>query len=326
VGALRSSPFVLTVGLNPAWQNTLRFERFRPGEVNRAAALLESAAGKAINAARAIRTVGGRGLVLQFAGGWTGRLLRRELRRENIRHVTVPVRARTRVCTTVLDEHTGSMTELIEPSGTITAREVRQMRETAGEYVPRAAVAALCGSWPPGVPASLPADIVRRAAGDTVVVLDAWRDAHQVLAAGVHVLKVNLAELQRLADESTPARSAETLFRRYPLSLIAVTAGGGPVCVFTRREAWRFILPDTGSVVNPLGAGDCVTGVLAWHFACSARLRQDLVARNVSGDGIVPPLRAALAAASASCASVCPAEFNPTTAGGIQKQVRVERL
>ena len=44
-----SAPVLLVLGPNPAWQKTLFFDAFRPGQVNRAHRLEEFASGKGIN-------------------------------------------------------------------------------------------------------------------------------------------------------------------------------------------------------------------------------------------------------------------------------------
>jgi hypothetical protein len=60
---------ILSAGLTPAWQHVLVFDRFRPGEVNRAREAHWCASGKVLNAAVAAHRLGGPVLALAAAGG-----------------------------------------------------------------------------------------------------------------------------------------------------------------------------------------------------------------------------------------------------------------
>ena len=60
---------ILVAGLTPAWQQVLRFERFTPGTVNRAAWVRWCASGKVLNAARAAHLLGGPVRALTVVGG-----------------------------------------------------------------------------------------------------------------------------------------------------------------------------------------------------------------------------------------------------------------
>ena len=115
-------PEIIAVGLNPAWQKTLFFPQFIPGEVNRAVNVSLFPAGKGINFARAAKIWGAEVLVSQFLGGETGSLIKEGLKQEKIKHLTVDVASQTRTCTTCLCGKSNQMTELIEPSAKIPSR------------------------------------------------------------------------------------------------------------------------------------------------------------------------------------------------------------
>ena len=63
------SDSVLCLGLTPAVQRTLVFERFAPGEVNRAVESHQTSAGKAVNTAVALAALGTPACVTGFNGG-----------------------------------------------------------------------------------------------------------------------------------------------------------------------------------------------------------------------------------------------------------------
>ena len=66
---------ILVVGLSPAWQRTLQFEKLIPGKVNRAKRVRETASGKGVNVARVASILGAKIRLLTVASGHRGELL-----------------------------------------------------------------------------------------------------------------------------------------------------------------------------------------------------------------------------------------------------------
>ena len=77
---------ILSVGGTPAMQRTLRFESLAPGGVNRAYEAHVTAAGKAVNVAQTVATLGGEALLVTFLGGDPGRFISRELEAGGVPH------------------------------------------------------------------------------------------------------------------------------------------------------------------------------------------------------------------------------------------------
>ena len=195
---------ILVSGLNPAWQKTLIFPALQWGEVNRAAKAECTASGKGINFARAAKTWGkADALVLQFAGGITGKLLTDVLEQEQIRHFTAVSEAKTRVCTTVISQNPHSVTELIEPSETIPEETVRRLFQMAVKALPEADALAVCGTYPPGVSQDFYTSLIGEAShAGKFVLLDSFMNVEQSLQAGVSLLKVNLEEIFKLSGKA----------------------------------------------------------------------------------------------------------------------------
>lgn len=324
-------PHILAVGLNPAWQKTLFFERFAYGRVNRAETMEELAAGKGINVARAAQADGAQATVVQFAGGEAGRKILAALADEGIAELTVATRAATRTCTTILDAAERSMTELIEPSQAVTEAEIAALRGHIADAIPACHGVAICGTFPPGVPEDFYADIIASLRGRRPVVLDAYRGVGLALAQGPDVVKINADELASLTGcGSDVPQGIEALLRRSPATMVAVTAGPSAAYLGTRCGLRRFSLPAVGDVVSPLGAGDTVTarflvrlcqsvgqGILPFPFTGLDESATDHLA-ELFADG--------LAAASASCRTSRPATFRQPDAAEIRKAIVVSRL
>lgn len=316
-------PGILVVGLNAAWQRVLEFDQLHIGEVNRARKASECYAGKGANVARALRRIGREEAILaQFAAGTVGERILDALNAEGVRHRTVRTPGETRVCTTVLDHAgKGRVTELIDPSPTVPAAAVCELRNALREEPGLACSAtALCGTWPPGADASLycaAAEVGRR---NGFVLLDAWKGITPVLEQGVDILKVNAQELRTLAGREPLHDAARHCLDAYSLVAVAVTDGAGAAYVFGRKCAYRYTLPTLAAeqVKNPIGAGDVVTAgllhALTSAFADEGRPRASL---RPTLDGIADAFGLALAWGTASCLELLPAHFDPDLAADL---------
>ncbi len=102
---------IVCLGTTPTVQRTMTFDRLALDEVNRAKTVDEYASGKSVNVARVAHLLGADVLELGFVGGDRGEFLRRALTEEGVRHDFVSVGPRSRLCTTVIDSSTGTVTE-----------------------------------------------------------------------------------------------------------------------------------------------------------------------------------------------------------------------
>src|SRR5688572_4327077 len=107
---------ILCLGTTPTVQRTMRFDRLTLDEVNRASSVDEYASGKSVNVARVAHQLGAEVLELGFVGGDRGEYLRQRLDVDRVPHDFVTVPRSTRLCTTLIDNATGTVTELVEES------------------------------------------------------------------------------------------------------------------------------------------------------------------------------------------------------------------
>ena len=150
---------ILSAGLTPAWQQILVFHQFRYGEVNRAQEVHWCASGKVFNAGIALHRLGAPSLTLATVGGPPRAEIEREFNEMGVPHRWVVTEAATRVCTTILDQATGAITELVENGRSLTPGELGEFRRAYVEEAARADVAVVIGSLPAGTPASFYRDL-----------------------------------------------------------------------------------------------------------------------------------------------------------------------
>lgn len=310
----RKLPLILACGPNPSWQKTLVFDEFRPCEVNRVQGCDFRASGKGINFARAVRTWGiARPVVYQFSGGVNGQALSEWLRREGIEFVQREIAEPTRCCTTVLCRKCATMTELIEPSPSVSADDAAFLLDRILGALPDADALALCGTLPGGplddFYAELAAEAVR--AGKPVL-MDSVAHFRETLAAGVQHLKINSSELLSVTGMSDPEAAALELLDRYPLQCAAITDGPEHAFIAWRGTIRLIFIPALDGIRNPLGAGDVCSGVML----------SELLA------GADPPeaFTAGLAAACASCLTPYAAGFDRAEAIRIRGGMRTETV
>jgi len=111
----------LTVCLNPTIQKTLRFSSIVSGAVNRTAFHRLDASGKGINVTRVLTQLGKKAVHLTQLGGSMRPLFLSLCEQDRMSVEWAESGSQIRFCYTVLNEHDGSVTELVEESEPVTA-------------------------------------------------------------------------------------------------------------------------------------------------------------------------------------------------------------
>lgn len=304
---------VIALGLNPAYQKTLFFERLNQGEVNRASRSTLMASGKGINFCRASRAWGRDALLLQFLGGDTGRFIDSALEAEGLRHITVASLPPTRTCTTCLCADSGEMTELIEPSGEISAEELNALLTALKQEIPASSGVALCGTVPPGVGTVAYENAVDLAKQHGIpILLDSWKDVDTVLKKGVDILKINKEELSVLCATGDLKAALKKCLAEYAPGIIAITDGPGQAWLCADGKLFSLEVPRLDKVINPIGAGDTVSAVMFAEF--------------LKNSSPAEAFATGLAAASASCMTETAAVFDIDTARKLKSGIKISSV
>jgi tagatose 6-phosphate kinase len=259
---------IVCLGTTPTVQRTMTFDRLALDEVNRAKAVDEYASGKSVNVARVAHLLGADVVELGFVGGDRGEFLRRALSEEGIRHDFVTVGPRSRLCTTVIDSSTGTVTELVEESAEVAARDWLELRAKFTTAVRRAKVCVLSGSLPPGGPPDFYAKCaaVARAAGAVAIVDTRGEPLRLAIREGQPVIaKLNRTELAyTLGLQLENADQFRAALRACvpPAGGALVTMGDAGAVAFDGARAMRIASPKVAAL-NPIGSGDAVAAGMA---------------------------------------------------------------
>jgi 1-phosphofructokinase family hexose kinase len=304
---------ILCAGLSPAWQQIMVFRSFRYGEVNRAVEVHWLAQGKVINAAIAAHHLGGPTLALAPLGGPPLPLIDRELAELGLARRWVVTQLPTRVCTSILDQAAGTMTELIEESRPLVPAELDEFRRVYAEEAGKAAVAVVTGSLPIGTPPALYRELVEQT--PCPAVLD-FRGEGLLTTLDLKplVVKPNREELAQtvghsLDDDHQLLEAMRSLNRR-GAQWVVTTQGGRPVWATSASKTYRLHCLPVDRVVNPLGSGDAMAAAIAWAIR--------------DGRSIVDAVRLGIAAATENLRRLETGRFDSAVVQRLAGEVRVD--
>ncbi|CAN5586675.1 1-phosphofructokinase family hexose kinase [soil metagenome] len=306
---------ILIASPNLSLDRTIAVESVALGRVHRSMISDARGGGKGVNVARALGCIGFGATVVGLAGGRTGDAVVGLLQDEGIDTVAVRCDGETRSCLTVLA--TAERITVFNESGpAVSSEEWDAFHAEVEARVDPDTLFVCSGSFPPEAPddgAARLIDAARRKGCFTICDTSRAQLAN-VLGARPDIVTPNLAEARTVLEGSTEERideegdalesaaaAAEALTQHGPKAAL-VTAGraGAAVACNGDTMSWRAF---PVSVLNPVGAGDCVVAGLASGIVSG----QDLGAAAYRG----------LAMAAASC---------ETFAAGLLDRHRYEEL
>ena len=306
---------ILCAGLTPAWQQILVFDAFRYGEVNRAREVIWCASGKVFNAGIGVHRLGGPSRTLAPLGGPAAPQIEAEFAGLGVPCRWVRTCAATRICTTIIDQATGLMTELVENGRSLTTAELDEFREAYAMEADRAELVVLIGSLPVGTPDAFYRELLTRT--KCPVVLD-FRGVGllSVLDLEPYVIKPNREELAKTVGHPLES-DQELLTAMQSLNArgarwVVITQGPGPVWVTSAREVYRLQPPPIREVVNPIASGDALAATIAWATR--------------AGRPLPEAVRLGLAAAAQNVRQLLPCRLDPDQLEREAASIRVEQL
>ncbi|MGD0086318.1 MAG: hexose kinase [Verrucomicrobiota bacterium] len=308
---------ILCLGTTPAVQRVMVFRKLALDAVNRAATTLDGAAGKSINVAKVLKTLGEQPVATGFLGGDRGEFLRVALMDKGIESDFVTVSTGTRQCLTMIDESAGTHTELVEESHPVKPADFDKLMAVVRRRASECRALVMSGTTVTGGPANLYFDCAKLAekAGALSVV-----DAHgtalmAALKARPGLVKPNRAELaatvgREFKDDVEVMNAMRDVCERGAQRMV-VTAGKEPALAFDGKTFWRIIQPQI-EVMNPIGSGD----------ACTA----GLVLRLLRGDDLGEACRWGCAAGAANALTLMTGEVEVEDVRRLAREIEVRNV
>jgi tagatose 6-phosphate kinase len=312
-----SETAILCVGTTPAAQRTMVFRKLAIDAVNRAAVTVDGVAGKSVNVAKVLKALGEHPVAIGFLGGDRGEEVRALLAERRIEAEFVEVPARTRQCITVVDEATGTHTELVEEGRPVAPEDFEKLVAVVGRRVAGCRAVVMSGTIASGGPPDLYLRCTRLAeAAGALSVADAQGAVLiEALKAGPGLVKPNRAELaattgRPLGDEADLMQAMRELCQR-GAQRVVVTAGREPALAFDGRSFWR-VVPPRIRAVSPVGSGDAFTAGLVW--------------RLLRGDDLGEACRWGAAAGAANALTIMSGELERADVDRLVREAEVRRV
>ncbi|GAC1651701.1 MAG: 1-phosphofructokinase [Ktedonobacteraceae bacterium] len=274
---------IATVTLNPAIDQTVRVNNFRPNAVNRAQSMQSEASGKGVNVASFLVDYGHAISVTGFLGQDNSALFEQFFAARHIDDHFIRLPGHTRTNVKLVDEVRQQTTDINMPGLTPSPEALDALPEIIAQLATSCDCFALCGSLPPGTPTTIYATLIAqlKQRGKTIILDTSGEALRMGVEASPTIIKPNVEELQQLTGQSLTSEAAIQQAARQLLNadvrMVAVSMGErGALLV----EAGATVLatPPAITIKKTFGAGDAmVAGLIAARLqhlslADSARL------------------------------------------------------
>ena len=148
---------IVTVTPSPAIDWTVRVDDFEFGAVNRIVESDREPSGKGVNISWALHRAEIPTRAVFPAGGRSGQFMSDSLAQAGLQHVVVDTGREVRTNITLITP--GHSTKINEPGSHLSIEQTRSFRAAIDEACRDASTVLICGSLPPGVPASFVRDL-----------------------------------------------------------------------------------------------------------------------------------------------------------------------
>ncbi len=262
---------ILCCGFFPALQRTLHFKNLQCSEVNRADSVSTTVGGKASNAARAIKILGGNPLLLSFIGGYTGIAVKNILNNEDIKYEFIETDVETRICHTLLTDNNPDFTELIEDIPGLPAKDWKMFVQTFTGLADKYDRIIFSGTIRKNAPEDIYAELIASTLAEKTIIDTSGAPLLAALEQKPALVKINTSELRKtLQEDGDTVELARELIARGAGS-VGITEGGSQAVLVTPNTTVHYKIPKV-KVVNTLGCGDSVNAGTAYMLAAGKTL------------------------------------------------------
>lgn len=252
---------ILTVGMSPCVDVTVRLNKFALGKTNVAGEKIVTYAGKANNVALGVSRLGGAAFVTGFMYNENGSLFEKALDKEGIPFSFIWNPGRVRENYKFIDGK-GVLTEVNEEGREVAGEKLRDLLDFVRVQAAKSEAAVISGGAPKGTPASFYKDLVTAAKGAKIVAADTYGDRLKAaLEAGVDLIKPNLDELSVTLGGEFSARNDQLAGARALAKAGAkhvLLSLGGEGSILTDGEETYYAEGVRVAVESTVGAGDAM--------------------------------------------------------------------
>lgn len=258
---------IATVTLNPAIDQTVKVDNFRPNTVNRALAISFDASGKGVNVASFLADYGHDTAVTGYLGKENADIFEQFFASKGIDDCFVRIPGNTRINVKVVDEVNQQTTDINMPGQTPPQEAMNTLLQTIEQLANSCDWFILSGSLPPHVPTTIYAAIITQLKRQKKrIILDTSGEAlWEGIQAGPTIVKPNIEELQHLVRHSLTSeaeiqKAAHQLLNE-DIELVVVSMGRQGA-MLVEQATTLIATPPTVTVKKTFGAGDAMVAGL----------------------------------------------------------------
>ena len=258
---------VATVTLNPAIDQTVRVDNFRPNSVNRGHEIRFDASGKGVNVAAFLADYGHDATVTGYLGQANVALFEQFFASKSIDDCFIRIPGNTRINVKIVDEVNQQTTDINMPGQTPPQEAMKTLLETIEQLTSSCDWFVLSGSLPPQIPITVYATIITQLKRQKKrIILDSSGEAlREGILAGPTIVKPNIEELQylighALTGEAAIQQAAHQLLNE-DIELVVVSMGKQGAMLVEQATTLIAIPPDM-TVKKTFGAGDAMVAGL----------------------------------------------------------------
>ena len=281
---------ILTVGMSPCVDVTVRLNKFALGKTNAAGEKIVTYAGKANNVALGVSRLGGAAFVTGFMYNENGSLFEKALDKEGIPFSFIWNPGRVRENYKFIDGK-GVLTEVNEEGREVAGEKLRDLLDFVRVQAAKSEAAVISGGAPKGTPASFYKDLVTAAKGAKIVAADTYGDRLKAaLEAGVDLIKPNLDELSATLGGEFSARNEQLAGARALAKAGAkhvLLSLGGEGSILTDGEETYYAEGVRVAVESTVGAGDAMLAAATKSLAEGLPLAEILRCAAAAGTASV---------------------------------------
>lgn len=259
---------------NPAWDRLLILNKLALNEVNRALKVVPTAAGKGINVARAVQTVGGESELLLFKGGAIGEKILVGLQEAGLRYRFWEVAEETRITSVIHEQGPGFHTVINEPGPLVPLNVAQDLYRFLDRALTGDDLIVLSGSLPRGVRIDYYGKIINLAKkrGSRSVLDTSGVYLKEAFLFAPFMVKPNVREAEEVLGFSINSLSdklkAVAIFQRQGIELVVLSDGSQGLVVGWKDQFWRvYAKEELLSGGYAIGSGDTLVGVLVSTLA-----------------------------------------------------------
>jgi 1-phosphofructokinase family hexose kinase len=266
---------IYTLTLNPAVDRELTVPDIVFDNVLRASSLRLDCGGKGFNVSRALAAWGEKSVALGFVGGLTGRRIAAGLTELGIATDFVEIAQETRTNISIFAQNQPHYIKVNEAGPDIAPAEEAALLDKVRYLAHAADWWVLSGSLPPGVSASIYADVITavKAAGGKVILDAAGEALRHGCEAGPYLIKPNAVEAGEIVGRSiASAEEASTVvgaIHELRAEHVLISLGKNGALLSDGTHCW-LAQPPRIEERNPIGAGDSMVAGLVWRLSHGA--------------------------------------------------------